>query len=127
MWWGGETALCTRDAVRCHADAGTMSDREVVATMGTLGEQVTCELLEARFVDILGRVKAMAIPLDKPTTDLAQVAADPAVARGVSADGSSVAGYAQIEDSDLHLAPDASTVFPQAMLVDYVRVYGALP
>jgi glutamine synthetase len=88
-----------------------MPNREVVATMGTLDEQVTCELLEARFVDILGRVKAMAIPLDKPTSDLAQVAADPAVARGVSADGSSVAGYAQIEDSDLHLAPDASTVF----------------
>src|SRR5574340_310750 len=70
-----------------------------------------CELLEARFVDILGRVKAMAIPLDRPSCDLEEVAKDPAVARGISVDGSSVAGYRQVENSDLRLAPDASTIF----------------
>ena len=70
-----------------------------------------CDLLEARFVDILGRVKAMAIPLTRPSDDLHMIAQDPAVAKGVSADGSSVQGYMQIQDSDLHLAPDPTTVF----------------
>jgi len=75
------------------------------------GSSTNCELLEARFVDILGRVKAMAIPLERPSCDLKQVANDPAVVRGVSVDGSSVAGYMQVENSDLRLAPDASTIF----------------
>ncbi len=74
-------------------------------------DSVPCGLLEARFVDIFGRVKAMAIPLQQPSADLAQVARDPAVLRGISVDGSSVAGYTQVEDSDLHLAPDVSTIF----------------
>ncbi len=72
---------------------------------------LNCELLEARFVDLLGRVKAMAIPLDRPSCDLQEVAKDPAVGRGISVDGSSVAGYMQVENSDLRLAPDASTIF----------------
>lgn len=72
---------------------------------------VPCELVEARFVDLLGRAKAMAIPLKNPSADLRQIAADPAVADGVSADGSSIAGYATIENSDMHLAPDRDTVF----------------
>lgn len=70
-----------------------------------------CELLEARFVDLFGRVKAMAIPLDRPSADLDEVADDPAVKRGIHVDGSSVAGYMAIEDSDLRLAPDKTTVF----------------
>jgi len=74
-------------------------------------QPIPCELLEARFVDIFGHVKAMAIPLERPSADLAEVANDPAVVRGISVDGSSVAGYMDVEDSDLRLAPDASTIF----------------
>jgi len=74
-------------------------------------DAVKCDLLEARFVDLLGRVKAMAIPLSRPSAEVAEVARDPAVAKGVSADGSSVAGYMDIQDSDLHLDPDPTTVF----------------
>ena len=69
-----------------------------------------CDLLEARFVDILGRVKAMVIPLACPSGDLAEIARDPAVAKGATADGSSVAGYMQIQDSDLLLVPDPTTL-----------------
>ncbi len=101
-------------------DLGTVSpgsggDVLVLATRSeqspAADELVKCDLLEARFVDILGRVKAMAIPLTRPSDDLQAIAQDPAVARGVSADGSSVQGYMQIQDSDLHLAPDPTTVF----------------
>ncbi len=70
-----------------------------------------CELLEARFVDLLGRVKAIAIPLKQPSSDPAAIAADPAVRAGISTDGSSIAGYARVENSDLHLSPDPQTVF----------------
>jgi len=79
--------------------------------MTSPGERSCCELLEARFVDILGHVKAMAIPLSHPTADLKAVARDPAVATGISVDGSSVAGYMQVQNSDLHLAPEADTIF----------------
>jgi glutamine synthetase len=79
--------------------------------MSSSDQAAPYELLEARFVDLFGRVKAMAIPLKQPSPDLQQVANDPAVRRGISVDGSSVAGYMQIENSDLHLSPDTSTIF----------------
>jgi len=74
-------------------------------------EPSLCEIVEARFVDLLGRVKAMAMPLKSPSADPREIAADPAVAAGISVDGSSITGYAQVENSDLHLAPDPETVF----------------
>jgi glutamine synthetase len=75
-----------------------------------MGGQEQYELLEARFADMLGRVKAMAIPLSRPTASLEEVAGDAAVRQGINVDGSSVTGYAQVENSDLHLAPDPSTI-----------------
>jgi glutamine synthetase len=72
--------------------------------------RVACELVEARFVDLGGRVKAMTIPLQHPSGDVAEIARDAAVAEGVSVDGSSIAGYARIENSDMHLAPDKETI-----------------
>ncbi len=70
-----------------------------------------CEMVEARFTDLLGRVKAMALPLSAPSDDPARIAEDPAVAAGITVDGSSVAGYASVENSDVHVAPDPKTVF----------------
>jgi len=70
-----------------------------------------CDLLEARFVDIFGRVKAMVIPLASPSSDLEKIASDAAVRAGVSVDGSSIEGYAEIENSDMHLRPDTDTLF----------------
>ncbi len=75
------------------------------------GVQTSCELLEVRFIDLLGHVKAMAIPLSRPTADLTEVALDPAVKNGITVDGSSVPGYMQVQNSDLHLAPEPDTVF----------------
>jgi len=74
-------------------------------------QPVLCELLEARFVDIFGKVKAMVIPLKQPSADLQQIASDPAVVAGIGVDGSSIEGYTGIENSDMHLAPDGETVF----------------
>ena len=73
-------------------------------------QHVPCELVEARFVDLSGRVKAMVIPLRRPSADVQEIAGDAAVAAGVSVDGSSIEGYATIENSDMHLAPDRDTV-----------------
>lgn len=75
------------------------------------GRPSLCEMVEARFTDLPGRVKAMAIPLSAPADDPARIAQDPAVAAGIGVDGSSVTGYARVENSDLHLAPDPQTVF----------------
>jgi len=74
-------------------------------------QHVPCELVEARFVDLSGRVKAMVIPLRRPSAELHEIAGDAAVAEGVSVDGSSIEGYAAVENSDMHLAPDRDTIF----------------
>ncbi|HUW10002.1 MAG TPA: hypothetical protein VM537_09750, partial [Anaerolineae bacterium] len=55
-------------------------------------QHVLCELVEARFVDLSGRVKAMVIPLKRPSADVQEIAGDAAVAEGVSVDGSSIQG-----------------------------------
>jgi glutamine synthetase len=78
--------------------------------MESANQHVPCELVEARFVDLFGRVKAMVIPLKHASAELHEIAGDAAVAEGVSVDGSSIEGYATIEDSDMHLAPDRDTV-----------------
>jgi len=74
-------------------------------------QNVQCELVEMRFVDLTGRVKAMVIPLKHPAAELHEIAGDPALAQGISVDGSSIEGYAAIENSDMHLAPDRNTLF----------------
>ncbi len=52
------------------------------------GRPSLCEMVEARFTDLPGRVKAMAIPLSAPADDPARIAQDPAVAAGIGVDGS---------------------------------------
>jgi len=73
-------------------------------------QHVLCQLVEARFVDLSGRVKAMVIPLKHASADVQEIAGDAAVAEGVSVDGSSIQGYATIENSDMHLTPDPDTI-----------------
>lgn len=65
-------------------------------------------MLEIRFVDIHGTLKAMNIPIS--VTDMSNATKDPVFIEGVNIDGSSVAGFTPIEDSDLHLEPEPDTL-----------------
>lgn len=67
------------------------------------------EYIELRFVDLLGRLKAMIVPC-KPVDDVKSLTSDPAIKKGSSCDGSSVTGLASVEASDLRLDPDESTL-----------------
>lgn len=62
--------------------------------------------LQLQFTDILGAVKTLTVPKNR---------FESALSEGVVFDGSSVAGYAQIEESDMRAMPDLSTytVFPE--------------
>jgi glutamine synthetase len=89
------------------------------------------ENIELRFPDILGRMKAMIVPCN-PVDDLKAIAADPVLKKGTSCDGSSVAGLANVEASDLRLDPDSSTLIEipflgrrTAAAMCYVRKKGA--
>ena len=56
--------------------------------------------LQMQFTDILGVVKTLTVPLNR---------FESALSEGVVFDGSSVAGYAQIEESDMRAVPDLTT------------------
>ncbi len=56
--------------------------------------------LQMQFTDILGFVKTLTVPKNR---------FEGALTEGVVFDGSSVAGYAQIEESDMRAVPDLST------------------
>jgi glutamine synthetase len=68
------------------------------------------EYIELRFPDIFGQLKAMVVPCN-PAAAVEDVARDPAMTKGTSCDGSSVAGLASVEASDLRLDPDISSLF----------------
>ncbi len=67
------------------------------------------EYLELRFTDLLGRMKAMVVPCE-PVNKLDSLLSDPAIKKGISCDGSSITGLANVEASDLQLDPDISTL-----------------
>ncbi|MHA1949650.1 MAG: glutamine synthetase family protein [Candidatus Thorarchaeota archaeon] len=67
------------------------------------------EFVELRFPDLLGRMKAMIVPI-KPRETLQSVKQDPNFKKGTSCDGSSVTGLAKVEASDLRLDPDPTTL-----------------
>jgi glutamine synthetase len=67
------------------------------------------EFLELRFPDLLGRLKAMIVPIN-PVETIAEVAKDAALEKGTSCDGSSVTGLANVEASDLRLDPDPESL-----------------
>lgn len=63
-------------------------------------KQENVEFLQLQFTDIVGAVKTLTIPKNR---------FESALSEGVVFDGSSVAGYAQIEESDMRAHPDLST------------------
>ena len=69
-------------------------------------KQDNIEFLQLQFSDIVGAVKTLTVPKNR---------FEAALTEGVVFDGSSVAGYAQIEESDMRAVPDLSTytVFPE--------------
>ena len=72
---------------------------QVKASMDKL-KQDNAEFLQLQFTDIVGAVKTLTIPKNR---------FESALSEGVVFDGSSVAGYAQIEESDMRAHPDLST------------------
>ncbi|MHA1926335.1 MAG: glutamine synthetase beta-grasp domain-containing protein, partial [Candidatus Thorarchaeota archaeon] len=72
-----------------------------------MSEQI--EYVELRFVDILGRLKAMIVPCN-PADTLDELRKDPVLEEGTSLDGSSVAGLSMVEASDLRLVPDSDSL-----------------
>ncbi|MFW9856273.1 MAG: glutamine synthetase family protein [Candidatus Thorarchaeota archaeon] len=67
-------------------------------------------MVEVRFVDINGRLKAMNCPLEKPVDNIQDVKEDSIFIEGVNIDGSSVSGFTPLESSDLHLKPISETL-----------------
>ena len=63
-------------------------------------KQDNIEFLQLQFMDIVGAVKTLTVPKNR---------FESALTEGVVFDGSSVAGYAQIEESDMRAVPDLST------------------
>ncbi|MFW9803163.1 MAG: glutamine synthetase family protein [Candidatus Thorarchaeota archaeon] len=72
-----------------------------------MSEQI--EYVELRFVDILGRMKAMIVPCN-PADTLDELRKDPILSEGTSLDGSSVTGLSMVEASDLRLMPDPGSL-----------------
>lgn len=66
-------------------------------------------MLEIRFVDIHGTLKAMNLPVD--IEKLSHATTDPVFTEGINIDGSSVAGFTSLENSDLHLLPVPDSLF----------------
>ncbi|MHA1735345.1 MAG: glutamine synthetase family protein [Candidatus Thorarchaeota archaeon] len=62
-----------------------------------------------QFSDLEGQLKAMVVPC-RPAHNLEDLESDPVVQEGSSVDGSSVAGLASVEASDLRLKPEPSTL-----------------
>ena len=65
-------------------------------------------IIEIRFVDIHGKLKAMNVPVT--IHDLQTANSDPVFTEGASIDGSSVDGFTPLENSDLHLIPDPKSL-----------------
>ncbi|MFX0209862.1 MAG: glutamine synthetase family protein [Candidatus Hodarchaeota archaeon] len=65
-------------------------------------------MLEIRFVDIHGILRAMNTPI--AAGDLSKALDDPVFSEGVNIDGSSVAGFTELSNSDLHLLPEKETL-----------------
>lgn len=73
-----------------------MEKREVLEKV----EEEGVRFVELQFMDLLGGVKTVSIPAEK---------LDRAINEGVLFDGSSIVGYATIEESDLRAHPDLDT------------------
>ncbi len=63
-------------------------------------EQAHVRFVHLQFTDVVGIVKGVTLPVDQ---------LEGAMAHGVWFDGSSIAGFARIAESDMYLVPDPST------------------
>ncbi|MCL6090395.1 MAG: type I glutamate--ammonia ligase [Candidatus Thermoplasmatota archaeon] len=79
---------------------------EVKASLNRL-KQDNIDFLQVQFTDIVGAVKSLTLPKNR---------FESALTEGVVFDGSSVAGYAQIEESDMraHLDQATYTILPES-------------
>ena len=68
-------------------------------------------MIEVRFVDIHGKLKAMNLPLQETVKTIEEAKNDIIFIEGINIDGSSVKGFTPIEDSDLFLQPLKETIF----------------
>lgn len=68
------------------------------------------EYIELRLVDINGKLRGMTVPLSKPVDSLEEIKNDEHIKNGINVDGSSLPGFAIVENSDLHLEPDFSSI-----------------
>lgn len=73
-----------------------MDLKEVLARV----EQESVRFISLQFTDVIGAVKSLDIPVDR---------LERAVREGVWFDGSSVEGFARIQESDMRLVPDLDT------------------
>jgi len=76
-------------------------DRSAVDRVFEVVEKERIEFIQLQFTDILGGVKNVTIPSQK---------LEKAFEEGIFFDGSSVLGYATIEESDMRLIPDPKTM-----------------
>ncbi len=89
--------------VRDSPEAGRTSSHERAEKARRLIDHMANEgvqFLQLQFMDVLGRLKTISLPVEQ---------APRALESGWQFDGSSVAGYATIEESDLIAMPDLST------------------
>ena len=61
-----------------------------------------CDILDIKFTDLPGTWQHVAVPTSEVTDDL--------FTKGTGFDGSSIRGFQSIEESDMLLVPDASTI-----------------
>ncbi len=73
-------------------------DKRTTVITQALEEQV--EFINLQFIDILGTVKTVTIPVQR---------LEDAIEHGVWFDGSSIEGFARVAESDMYLKPDLST------------------
>lgn len=75
-----------------------------------LDEMDLIEYIELRLVDINGNLRGMTVPLSKPVDNIEDIKNDERIKKGINVDGSSLPGFAMVENSDLHLQPDFSSL-----------------
>ena len=73
-----------------------MNDKEIVARIKEDG----VKFVSFQFTDVTGSVKSVDMPVDRLAG---------AIQDGIWFDGSSVEGFARIQESDMHLRPDMDT------------------
>jgi glutamine synthetase len=86
--------------VPLDAEAGVMNDQEGKEYVLQAAKEQDVKFIRAWFTDILGNLKSVAITVEELETALGE---------GVGFDGSSIEGFARIDESDMIAMPDPNT------------------